>query len=270
MQTTLQFTPEIDSEPSPITPIQWIDKMYIKRDDLCIINGASGGKARTCWALTRKAVGGVVTAGSRQSPQVELVATMAKAAGLRCIAHVPNGDISSGPVAHAAELGAEIYQHRPGYNSVIVSRAKKCAAEMGFTEIPFGMECEEAVTQTRRQVANIPFSVKRIVVPVGSGMSLAGILWGLLDFRGRRTPFTNSSLTVLGVVVGADPTKRLDKYAPGDWRNTVTLVSSGVPYARHVDASIGDIVLDPVYEAKCVGHLQAGDAFWIVGCRDIK
>ena len=73
------------------------------------------------------------------------------------------------------------------------------------------MECQEAVEQTRLQVANIPKSTKRIVVPVGSGMSLCGILHGLQDVGLGHVP-------VLGIVVGASPIKRLTKYAPIFWQ----------------------------------------------------
>jgi len=48
----------------------------------------------------------------------------------------------------------------------------------------------------------------------------------------------------------------------------VELVEAGVPYSKHVHATLGGIPLDPVYEAKCAGMLQAGDLFWLVGHRD--
>jgi len=50
---------------------------------------------------------------------------------------------------------------------------------------------------------------RRIVVPVGSGLSLAGVLIGL-QFIGRVVP-------VLGVVVGRDPARLLNKFAPQSW-----------------------------------------------------
>jgi hypothetical protein len=151
-------------------------------------------------------------------------------------------------------------EHKPGYNSVIIKRARDVAQQKGWTEIPFGMECEEAVSQTRRQVpAKFPKGVKRLVMPVGSGMSLAGVLWGLKD-QGHKLP-------VVGVVVGADPEKRLEKYAPDGWRTMVELVPAGVDYQTHIEATVGGVQLDPVYEAKCVKVLTAGDLLWVVGVR---
>lgn len=241
-----------------LTPIQRVGDVWIKRDDLYQIHGARGGKARTCWALAQTAKIGLTTAGSRHSPQVHLVAVMAKALGLPSVMHVPKGDVE-GPVAEAKKLGSRIIQYNAGYNSVIIARSRKFAKMTGYTEIPFGMECEEAVTQTRAQVARIPSGVKRIVVPVGSGMSLCGILFGLLDIA--------SKLSVIGIMVGADPIKRLDKYAPLNWYKMVQLIKAPQQYQQFVEASIGDVHLDPVYEAKCHQFLQQDDLLWVVGHR---
>jgi hypothetical protein len=122
------------------------------------------------------------------------------------------------------------------------------------------MEHTAAVTQTATQVVNIPDEVERIVVPVGSGMSLAGILHGLAA--------TDRDIPVVGIVVGADPIDRLDQYAPADWRDRCTLIDASVDYETAVDAVIHGIRLDPHYEAKCAENLQPGDLLWIVGCRE--
>jgi hypothetical protein len=122
------------------------------------------------------------------------------------------------------------------------------------------MACPEAIQLTVRQTANIPIEAKRLVVPVGSGLTLAGVLAAVVKTR-RRLP-------VLGVVVGADPTRRLDKWAPPGWPNLVKLQKSGVPYWHSVtDSYLGDVPLDPTYEAKCVAYLAEGDCLWVVGHR---
>ncbi len=239
------------------TPVERHGNMWVKRDDAFSIADVNGGKARTCWHLAQGAPG-LVTAGARSSPQVNIVAHIAKELGIPCRCHVPSGELLP-EVQAAAYAGAEIEQHRPGYSTVINKRARDDAAERGWREIPFGMECVEAVQQTAQQVGNLPRNIERIVVPVGSGMSLAGILTGLCN-SGRSIP-------VLGVKVGADPTKRLDKYAPQDWRKSCDLVASGVPYAREVHVEF-PIELDPIYEAKCVEFLKPGDLLWVVGIRE--
>lgn len=288
------------------TPIQVLrhhfgpgQHLYVKRDDLYRApGGAPGGKARTCEKIIRDyleaveyrtplcacKVGscphtvreslldptcknsrnvGVVTAGSRSSPQVNIVAQICKALNLPCIVHTPQG--KPGPeVAAAVGAGAVRVEHMPGYNTVLVKRARDDAEHRGWCHVPFGMDTMEAVAQTASQVTQLSVvGMRRIVVPVGSGMSLAGIVSGLSS-GGLHT---YDIPKVLGVVVGADPTKRLDRYAPM-WRfQGVELVDAGVPYDRAVKARIGDIDLDPIYEAKCVPFLQPGDLFWVVGVR---
>jgi len=172
---------------------------------------------------------------------------------------VPEGPMTD-QLQIAASAGALLVRHRPGHNSVIIARARADAAARGWTYVPFGMECHEAVGLTARQTANIPDQVQRIVIPVGSGMSLAGVLHGLRD-----PPDT----TVLGVCVGADPTRRLARWAPPLYERKVKLIDAGVPYHRPaVRLTIGDVLLDPIYEAKCLPFLQAGDLLWVVGVRD--
>ena len=232
--------------------------IYVKRDDLYMIAGVAGGKARTCWFLAQGAVG-LVTAASRVSPQTTTVAFIARHLGIPARIHTPTG-IWSADLRASAKAGAEIIQHKAGYNSVICARAHEDALERGWTEIPFGMECAEAVKQTCGQVANFPVEVTRLVTAVGSGMSLAGIL------EGRR--HYGLSFKVTGVWVGADPTRRLDLYAPENWRETVELLPSPMPYHSPYFRSLNNIVLDPLYEAKALIHARPDDLFWIVGVRE--
>ena len=241
-----------------LTPIEKHGGFLVKRDDLFSVGGVNGGKVRTCWNLAQNAKG-LVTAGSRESPQVNIVAHIAKELGIPCRVHTPEGTLSE--EVHAAKsIGAEVIQHKAGYNSVIIKRAKDDSLKTGFKEIPFGMECEEAIKATKYQVKNIPFETKRIVIPVGSGMSLSGLLHGLKE--------QGLSIPVLGVKVGADPVKRLNKYAPKNWQDMVVLVDSGIDYHQHAPKSkLGDLTLDPVYEAKCLQFLEEGDLLWVVGIR---
>lgn len=244
-----------------LTPVDRNGKYWIKRDDLFTAAGVNGGKVRTCYALALKAAQqgfrGLTTAGSRSSPQVNIVANIARALSLDCVAHTPKGALNE-ELLLAQKAGAHIIQHKAGYNSVIVARSKEFAEVNKFYDIPFGMECAEAIYQTCWQVKNIPDGVKRIVMPVGSGMSLCGVATGLLKF-GRNIP-------LVGVKVGADPLKRLQKFYPHKYRN-MQLIDAQVDYHEYVSAVVGDVVLDPVYEAKCKQFLEPDDLLWIVGIR---
>ncbi len=250
---------QLPSELQEVTPMQEHGGYRVKRDDLFEFAGVCGGKVRTCLALAQGAVG-LITSGSRSSPQVNIVAHIAKSVGIPCRAHVPLGALSP-ELDRAREMGAEIIQHPTGYNSVIVKRAKQDLVQhQGWTEIPFGMQCFEAVRQTANQVRNIP-ATGRIVVPVGSGMSMAGILQGLHRFNRRNR--------VLGVMVGADPRERLVTFGPMYSGRNSTLVVSGLPYQEEAkNTLLGDLCLDPIYEAKCLPFLEKGDIFWCVGIRE--
>jgi hypothetical protein len=250
-------------DPAALTPVERHGDVWFKRDDLFAVGGVPGGKVRTCLALATAGLAagkkGLVTAGSRASPQVNIVAHVAAKLGVPARCHTPTGQLSP-EVQQAAAIGAEIVQHRAGYNNVIIARARQDAAVRGWVEIPFGMECWEAVTQTRRQVANLPAEVKTIVIPCGSGMSLAGVLHGLDDI-GR------ADVRVRAVVVGADPVARLNEYAPG-WRKRVDLVPSGSDYHDAAPVTVmAGVALDAHYEAKCIRFVKPGDMLWCVGIR---
>ena len=244
-----------------LTPVEKHGEYWIKRDDVFSFAGVCGGKVRSCLAIARNAKVGLVTSGSRQSPQINIVAHIGQALNLPVRAHCPEGELSE-ELKLAQSVGCEIIQHPAGYNNVIKARAREDAIKRGWTEIPFGMECEEAIKETATQVANIPVNVKRIIVPVGSGITLAGILQGLKQF--------NLSIPVVGIQIGAAPEKILDKYAPKNWRDCTKIVQSGVDYHIQKNESIDNILLDPIYEAKCLPFLEAGDCFWIVGIRESK
>lgn len=260
-----------------LTPIQdWFyagQRILVKRDDMCEIAGVRGGKVRTCCALATKGLNsgkvGLTTAGSRSSPQVNIVANIAKFLEVPCVAHTPTGELNQ-ELKLAQVAGAKIIQHKAGYNNVIIARSREYAKLYDFVDIPFGMECDEAVKQTGRQVENITYladPVKRIVVPVGSGMSLCGIIAGLKHFK--------LEIPVLGVIVGANPYKRMAKYQPG-YSQPVNFVEAGVDYHEDIDAKLirhnenlghQELLLDPVYEAKCAKFLEPGDLLWNVGIR---
>ena len=242
-----------------LTPIEEHDGYRVKRDDLYRVAGVGGGKARTSWHLAQDARG-LVTAGARSSPQVNIVAHIAKELGIHCHCHVPEakGDLTP-ELKMAAEAGAEIIGERPGHHSVIIKRARDNARARGWRHIPFGMECPEATRMTAEQVANVPSDTKRIIVPAGSGMSLTGILWGLDD--------CDLDIPVIGVRVGTDPVKQLDRYAPSEWRSMCQLVVSDYDYHEEAEVDF-PITLDPIYEAKCVEFLEDGDLLWVVGLRE--
>lgn len=246
----------------------------VYRGDLYTTAGVSGGKARTCWAIGQAAAAagctGLVTAGSRQSPQVNIVAQVARHLGLASMAYVPHGPL--GPELElAVQAGCQVVPTRPGYNSVITARARLWAEQHPeWGHVPFGMECAEALSSADHGISTMPehagisSEAGRLVVPVGSGMTLAAIMHALSRWQ--------LTLPIRAVLVGADPAKRLQQWAPVLWQaqHDVEFVHSGYDYHTHAPPELVHALgypLDPVYEAKCVPHLHPGDSLWIVGVR---
>lgn len=259
---------------TPVTAFYWKDgQILAKLDNEFEIAGIRGGKVRGCWHLATHTLtgekratppAGLITASARKSPQMQIVARLAAKLGIPARLHMPMGQFTP-EMADAVAHGGEIIQHKAGYNSVICARAREdyeTRKADGWVHIPFGMEDMRAMACTRQQVVNLnrlAHQIKRVVIPVGSGMSMAGVMHGLQD-QGIKVP-------VLGVVIGADPVKRLNKYAPTFWHTWAKLVPAGLPYDHAVEAKLGDMPLDPIYEAKCLRFLEPGDLFWIVGIR---
>jgi len=238
-----------------ITPIEKYNSIYVKRDDLFIFKNVCGGKVRSALALCKDAKG-LVTAGSRYSPQVKIIAEIANDMKIPFHAHIPFGSLTE-ETQFAIDKGALLFPCKPGFNNAIIGRAKKDAINTGYTYIPFGMECFESIQQTADQVVDIPNGVKRIVVPIGSGMSFLGIAQGLLKLK--------STTPLIGIQVGANPISRFNKF--NIQYEKYTIIKSSVEYSTKIRAFIDDIELDPIYEAKCLEFLQPGDLLWIVGKR---
>jgi hypothetical protein len=217
------------------------------------MGGASGAKAR---AIIEAAQGraGIITAGARISPQLERAALCARALGIPARLHTGSGG-ETHETACAAAAGAVVLRHNPARLTVIKARFRADAATRpGWAAIGYGMDHPAYLRQVAEQAAHLP-ECGRLVLPVGSGMTLAGILRGL--------PYP---VPVLGVRVGGDPAPCLDRHAPG-WRTRVHLTPSRYAYTDRAPNILGGLVLDPHYEAKCLPYLQPGDLLWTAGIR---
>jgi 1-aminocyclopropane-1-carboxylate deaminase/D-cysteine desulfhydrase-like pyridoxal-dependent ACC family enzyme len=250
-----------------LTPIEKYNDLYFKRDDLFKYNNVCGGKTRSALVLCENEKVGFVTAGSRESPQIQIISEIAKNMKLPFIAHCPGGMLTN-ELLYAKENGAEIVQHKMGFNNNIIKKAKDDAIRTGYKYIPFGMECLQAIQQNEFQVQNIPLNIKRIFITVGSGMSLLGVYEGIKKY--------NLNCKIIGLVVGADPSKRINKWIRNelwdfsDYHKRIELVNLDIDYHTKIkDNVFCDIILDEVYEAKCISYLKENmkkdDLFWIIG-----
>lgn len=241
-----------------VTPIEKVGDVYVKRDDLFVFAGVNGVKARTTLRLLDGNTKGVVTAGVRQTSQGIVVANVAQAKQIPCIVVVPTGKLTE-EMVYMQLAGAEVRQVAPGYKSVVNARARELAQELGYVFVPHSMETTESIASMALQLTNLPAEVERIVVPCGSGMTMAGILHAVVN--------GNHNVKVIGVGVGGKVEPRLDKFGPANWREFAEVVYSPLKYEVHAPNVLGHITVDPVYEAKALPYLQSNDLFWVTGIR---
>lgn len=247
------------------TPLERHGCIWCKREDLythpC---GVRGEKARVVGAILGGVSDGVVAGVSRVSSLPTVVARVAAWRGIGCRIHTAAG---RRPLEFELALrhGATLIEHRPGYQSLITARARADAEARGWHRLALGLESRESVEAVAAEFVRtpVPRGARRLVLAVGSGMTLAGVLVGM-----RRAGI---DLPVLGVVVWDSPNlrDRIYRWAPWGWRRRTRLVPSGIRFDRpgEYDRGVVPFLLDPYYEGKAVSHLRDGDLFWVAALR---
>ena len=253
-QSPEDYTPDL-------TPVEEVgERLWIKREDAWSRGGASGAKSRAMFTVCEEQQAeGLITAGASNSAQIERGALVAAALGIP--ARIHTGQAKHSPeIETSMNAGAEVLQHVPGRLTVIRKRLADDAEEHPtWAVFPFGMESETYVRQVAEQVANIPDDVERLVVPFGSGMTLSGVVRGVIE-HGRALP-------ILAVSVGTRQEDYLDRFAP-EWRDYVTVVEHPSEYGdRKRGVTLGGVALDSIYEAKAAEYMEPGDCLWTVGVR---
>jgi hypothetical protein len=208
---------------------------------------------------------GLVTACSVLSPQSEIAVVVARAIDVPVTVIVPSLNESSwgDHLRRAAASGATVRRARVGWNTVLAAEARATALAEGLVEIPFGMFSPVAVEQARLQAVNIPSEVKTIVIPAGSGVTMAGVAQSVDRTRVR----------LIGVAVGTDPRRPGEKFGWGRYGGCPEVIEPVGAY--HEKATVSGPVpvpMHPLYEAKAWNWVWANwnslskpVLFWIVG-----
>jgi len=85
-------------------------------------------------------------------------------------------------VVKAQMLGAEVLFIKTNVLPICYAQSKRILRERGGILLPFGMDCVESVQAVALEATSTPADPCRdatLVVPCGSGVTLAGILLGL-------------------------------------------------------------------------------------------
>lgn len=267
-----------------LTPVQVINGLTLKRDDLYAPfgeTGVNGGKLRQCMMLLNNLNGkyeSVLSYCSLHSPQAPITAAAAKAHGMDCtiLYGGTNADrIKQMPMPRlAAQYGARIVvAAKSGRHTVLHSKAKIMAKESSSFIVQYGInltEHAEVLFQAvAAQVENIPDEIPNLVLTCGSGITATGVLLGihffgkqiqqihLIGTAPNRERFIHSQLSA----AGADR-----KICYHDLFN-----SAGFVYEKPVHQNWGGLQLHPQYEAKAMQWFKASKLkpeetlFWIVG-----
>jgi 1-aminocyclopropane-1-carboxylate deaminase/D-cysteine desulfhydrase-like pyridoxal-dependent ACC family enzyme len=279
-----------------LTPAEKIGDIWWKREDKFAplgLGNINGSKLRQLiWLMTRQPITGVVSGAVMQSPQLVMVATVAKHLGVPC--HQFSGGRRDSVLA-AEAIGAETHLVNPGYAATLNSKARQFANEYGYLWIETNITIEQSSQPERieafhrvgsEQCRNIPDHIENLLIPAGSCNSLTSILYGLGRFRPRslknillfrimknadkRRNWTNERLDIIRKMSGealALP-YTFTEYMLVDDRYCV--YSDVMPFNYH------GVHTHPRYEGKCLHYindhlptfrhlLNDKTMFWIIG-----
>lgn len=289
-----------------MTPVQRVDGLWVKREDLFTgPAGTNGSKLRMAHHLLTQAKNSGVThvfsAQSVLSPQAVMTAHLCREMGMECTLVVggttPEKALRHPYIRSAFEQAEAYLECAPvGYNPVIQKLAARRVEEENLLgsglawQMPYGITtppdatAEDIETFMRvggAQVRNLPSSLRTIVIPLGSGNTACGIIYGL---HRNWSKFEDLERVVL---VGVGPDRfswlldRLKRVLKGDILPGVELVHlttypDFATYSDRMPESLGDIALHPTYEGKVVRYLNQlmpdwwtldteDTLFWIVG-----
>ena len=269
---------------SEFTPVDLVEGIHFKREDLYAPYGdsfISGGKIRQCRDLVernldyiRKECGATIaTAASIHSPQSPIVARVAQEFDLNCIIGFGNTTVEKSlkqiPMQWCHDLGAElvVLSESQGFNNVLYSNLKRLNEQRPFFPILFGYAAqthrESIVGRISEQVQNIPENVRVLYVPVGSGVTLAGVLEGRRKYGG--------SYHVVGLQpFGYDRTDTVTSICEGmTFEYDYEFRKGNYPYAKLHPRNVGSIELDMIYESKAFDMVDweknNSECYWIIG-----
>jgi 1-aminocyclopropane-1-carboxylate deaminase/D-cysteine desulfhydrase-like pyridoxal-dependent ACC family enzyme len=257
-----------------LSPMEWNDGLWLKREDLYTGQyGINGSKLRACQHLLQKARSQgftrVVTACSVLSPQSPMVAVTARELDMDCLV-IYGGSKPSTAFSHpgpriAQAAGADFDFIGVGYNPALQRAARELVSRdgsayllhYGITTPPTASRADlvDFHAPVAEQVANLPDSVRTLIIPFGSANTATGILLGLVRHE-------RGDLDVKLIGIGPDRREwmreRLQRIGIvwNDYDH-IDLHGTGIySYGDKQPYTLNGVVLHPTYEGKVASHLD--------------
>lgn len=276
------------TDPYELTPVQEIDGLYVKRDDLFSpfgMGSVNGGKLRQCWMLVdriKDEYNSTISCCSIHSPQAPISAAVSNHFGLPC--HIYYGgtkeerlnELSMPKLVKKFEGEIEIYPS--GRHSILYSKAKQNAERDNSFIISYGFNLKDypelIFGAVANQVENIPYDLDNLVITCGSGITTTGIIHGIAKFKKR--------IKRLILVATAPSREIMIRKAIEDTGLDIEYIivdlfhRKGFVYEEGVLECLEGIELHPNYEAKTYKWLVEESLidlhnyrtlFWIVGSK---
>ena len=277
------------NDQNELTPVQLIDGIYIKRDDMYRpfdSKSVNGGKLRQCFMLVEKIkddFSGIVSCCSVYSPQGPITAAVANWFGLPCV--ICYGATTKERLQQfrmpsiASRFGAEnIIVSKSGIHKILYRKVRPIAEERGWFVVDYGINIVDypdiMVNAVSRQVENIPDEIDHLYITCGSGISSIGVMLGLHEYKKKVGEI---------VLVATAPNRKKLIDSVLDARGIKLNYSivdlfhqNGFSYEVGEHAQIGDIVLHPNYEAKTFRYMKKnmreGESYllWNVGVKPMR
>lgn len=273
-----------------LTPVQRVDGMYFKREDLYQPFGAgevNGGKLRQCMLLVNKIhrdYEGVVTCCSIHSPQAPITAATARAFGMKCTVlygGTKPETLRALPMPRLSmKYGAEVkIAARSGRSNILYYIAKnlKRIKEHRDYIILYGINLQEhediLLGAVAAQTRNLPDEIENLVMTCGSGITAIWVIAGLKQY-GKKVKHVH--------LVATAPDRQklihgtLQKYgADREIEYHDLFHTRGFSYEQPFRSVWGGIRLHPNYEAKTMawfaksGLRPEDTLFWITGAEPL-
>lgn len=269
-----------------LTPVEKRGGIYFKRDDLFAPFGngnVNGGKLRQAFFIIEKKIKennikGVISGSSIHSPQSPIISSVAKYYNIDNIiiyGGVDQENLFKKPMPLLClKNDAKFVFVNSGRHSVIYNKAKKIQEENGYFIIEYGMNSKdnpyEFFESNAYQVKNIPDNLDDLVVTCGSGITTAGILYGIKKYKKNI-----KNINIVGVAPNRIEkiNKRLKFLNTNIDYNYIDLFSSrGFLYEKQIKTKYYLIDFHPNYESKVflwtMKNLEIKNKnvlFWIIG-----